>query len=98
MVVTKQVKTTLPVAGGAHWEGRLNGLSESYLRSCSPPGTETFQCDSVGCFSLSITSLNALATLFEVYFNILLPTHTHKHKHRCDGIALPLLHLRMRGN
>jgi len=45
MVVTKQVKTTLLVASGAHWKGRLNDLSESYLRSCSPPGTETFQCE-----------------------------------------------------
>jgi len=36
-----------------------------------------FQYDSVGCFSLSLTSLNALATLIEVFLNIFLPTHAH---------------------
>jgi len=45
------------------------------------PGTETFQCDSFGCFSPSITSLNALATLLEVFFNILWATHAHAHTH-----------------
>jgi len=38
-------------------------------------GTETFQCDYVDCLSLSV-SVNALATLLEAFFNILLLTDT----------------------
>lgn len=45
------------------------------------PGTETFQCDSFGCFSLSITPLNALAIPLEGFFNIFQATHTHAHTH-----------------
>jgi len=39
------------------------------------------------------TSVNALATMLEAYFNIFGPTHTHTHIYRQKGIALPLLRM-----
>jgi len=47
-----------------------------------------------GCFSLSLTSVNALATLLEVFVNIFFCRHTHIH--RLDGIALLLLRMCVR--
>ena len=53
-----------------------------------------YQYDSVDCFSLSIMSLNALATLLEAFFKIfLLLTDT-----QTQGIALSLLCMHVRGN
>lgn len=49
-----------------------------------------FQCDSADYFSLSRTSINALATLLEVFLKFFLPdTHTQTYRH--EGNTLPLL-------
>ena len=61
-------------------------------KNCLVSSTESFQCDSVGCFSLIITSLNALATLLEVC------RHTHAQTHRHDSISLPPLCMCTQGN
>ena len=49
--------------------------------------------DYADCFSLTTTTIDALATLLEAFFNIFLRTHTHRH----EGIALPLLRMYARG-
>ena len=53
-------------------------------------GREMFQCDSADYFSLSRTSLNALATLLKC-FSIFFSPDTHTQTYRHEGITLPLL-------
>jgi len=45
-----------------------------------------------------MTSENTLATLLKAFFNFFLPTHAHTYTHRHEGIALPLLRMRVQGN
>ena len=48
--------------------------------------------DYIDGFSLTMTSVNALATLLEAFFaDTHTYTHTHTHTHIHEGIALPLL-------
>ena len=44
-----------------------------------------------------MTSVNALVTLLEAFFNISLPIYTHTHT-QTQGITLPLLRMPAQGN
>ena len=65
-------------------------LSKSHVVVKEPPGlvsgTETSLYDYADCISLTMTSVNALATLLKHYF-LRTPTHPQTHTHRHEGMC-----------